>query len=427
MDKLQALHELQQVQAALRDVRAKRDPQGNFADSADKATLENNNKRFFELKQLIADFEVQEEQDRQALQIQLANEERQRTNQNTSHTGGNGDLNYETVFNRWLTDTPGQSRLSADERRLLETRGVESRGTSTQIGSTDSLGGYTIPQSFSNQLEVTMKYYGNILNVITILDDTIGGTLKWPSLDDTASTGAVIGQGTATTVGDLTLGNILFGDYTIDSKIVKMSNELMNDNRVGLVQQILGNVLPRRLGTAVNTYLTSGTGLSQPIGLTRTGLSSAFTSAGATALTQAELLKLQYSVDRAYREMPGAGYMVHDTILGYIRTLELGNTNTVPIFSPGIAVGEPDRLFGRPVYINNDLDAANASTLLPVTAKKHVWFGDFTSFVMRRIGGINLSRNEQLYWAERSVGFMGWLRFDSNLINANAIKYITQA
>jgi HK97 family phage major capsid protein len=56
-----------------------------------------------------------------------------------------------------------------------------------------------------------------------------------------------------------------------------------------------------------------------------------------------------------------------------------------------------------------------------------VYFGDFSKYKIRRIGGINLSQNNMLYWASREVGFMGWLRLDGNLINANAIKYILQA
>ena len=118
-----------------------------------------------------------------------------------------------------------------------------------------------------------------------------------------------------------------------------------------------------------------------------------------------------------------------DTILGYIRTLEIGNTNTIPIFTPnGNVVGqEPVRLFGYPIYVNNDLAAANGTTRLPVTATKSLYFGDFSKYKVRRIGGIQMSRNDMLYWAERSVGFRAFQRIDGNLVNANAIKYLLQA
>lgn len=260
-----------------------------------------------------------------------------------------------------------------------------------------------------------------------IMPDEMGGTLKYPSLDDTGTSGAIIGQGVGGTVSDLTLGNVLFTEYTIYSKIIKMGLELMNDNRVGLVQHILGKLLPARLGRAVNAKLTNGTGTNEPYGLTTTVTNSALTTAGATAITKVELIRAQHSVDKAYRQGPKVGWMMHDTILGYLRTLDVGNTDTVQIFYPGLAVGEPDRLLGKPVFINNDLPAAHATTRLPVTANKHIYFGDFDNFVIRQIGAISLSRNDSKYWDERAVGFMGWLRLDSNLIQAQAIKSILQA
>lgn len=124
---------------------------------------------------------------------------------------------------------------------------------------------------------------------------------------------------------------------------------------------------------------------------------------------------------------PKVGWMMHYSILGYLRGLDLGNSDTVQLFVPSLTAGQPDRLLGLPVFVNNDLPAATGATGLPVTATKHIYFGDFDKYKIRRIGGISLGRNEHLYWAERAVGFMGWLRFDGKLVNTNAIKSLLQA
>lgn len=424
MTKLDVLNEISQVQGALRDIRAQRNADGTFTDPLVQASLDKNNKRYSELVAIKNDLELQEEQARQFAEDEYRAKQEKRSPENTSMT-------YDDVFWRFMAQHPErpETKLTPEEMRLLTTREAkEARGTSTLITSTDSLGGYTVPQSFSDTLENMMKFYGG-WSAFGMMPDSIGGTLKYPSLDDTAATGNIPGQATASTVLDLTFGNVLFGDYTIDSKIIKMSDELMNDNRVGLVQATLQDLIPRRLGTAINTYLTNGTGTSQPYGMTTTVTNSALTTAGATAITQAELLRVAYSVDRAYRDAPGAGWMVSDSIMGYLRTLEIGNTNTIPIFTPnGDVVGqEPVRLFGKPIYINNDLPAANGTTRVPVTGTKSVYFGDFSKYKVRLIGGINISRNDTLYWAERSVGFRAYRRLDGNLINANAIKYLLQA
>lgn len=416
MTKLDALQELNTLTADLRDMRAKRRQDGTFEDPLDQVHLDKNNARFNQLTALIRDMNIAEEQEK----VDILSKVEGRDNASKA-AGKDQGVTYDGAFWRWATQHPERRNLNEEESRMLETR-----GTSILIGSTTTLGGYTIPTSFSNKLELMMKYWGGWA-AFGDMPDVIGGTMNYPSLDDTASTGNLPGQGTASTVLDLTFGNIVFGDYTVDSKIIKISEELMNDNRVGLVQSIMEDIIPRRLGTAVNSYLTNGTGTSQPYGFTTTVTNSALTTAAATAITQPELMRVVYSVDKAYR-MNGS-WTMSDTILGYLRTLEIGNTNTIPIFTPnGDVIGqEPVRLFGYPIYVNMDLPAANSSTRLPVTATKSLYFGDLSAYKVRRIGGINMSRNDMLYWAERSVGFRAFQRIDGNLINANAVKYLLQA
>lgn len=415
MTRLEALQELSQVEAALKDIRAVRNTDGTFTDPLVQTSLDKNNARYNQLNAIMRDLSIEEEQRKMEAEREIS------ARASNPGSAENTSLTYEDSFWRWATQHPERRNLTADESRMLETR-----GTSILISSTDSLGGYTVPQQFSNTLELMMKYWGGWA-AFGDMPDTVGGTLKYPSLDDTSSTGNIPGQGTASTVLDLTFGNVLFGDYTVDSKIIKISEELMNDNRVGLVQAIMSDIIPRRLGTYINTALTTGTGTNQPYGLTTTVTNSALTTAGATAITQQELMRVVYSVDRAFRD--NGAWMMSDTILGYIRTLEIGNTNTIPIFTPnGNVVGqEPVRLFGYPIYVNNDLAAANGTTRLPVTATKSLYFGDFSKYKVRRIGGIQMSRNDMLYWAERSVGFRAFQRIDGNLVNANAIKYLLQA
>jgi HK97 family phage major capsid protein len=421
MTLLEILQERQQVHAEILDLRGKRSTDGKFADAATETHFQKASQRFNELTNLKAQAEIDEAQDKQMAAAEL--EARQRTPANTSTTS-DATLTYDSAFWRYMArdkDAP----VDPEVRRMLDTR--EARGTSTQIGTTNSLGGYTIPISFSNQLELMMKWYGGMLGNVGEYNDTIGGPLHWPSLDDTAQTGAIIAQGVGTTVNDLTFGEVLFGEYTIDSKVIKVSLELAQDNRVGLLQRILGDILPQRLGRIVNTKLTNGTGTGEPYGLTTTVTQSAGTSGSATAITQAELIKIIHSIDKAYRQGPKVAWMMSDTIMAYIRTMDIANTNTNHLFYPSLVGGEPDKLAGYPIVINNDLPAAHATTGLPVTATKPIYFGDFSKYVVRKINDINMSRNDSLYWAERSVGFMGWMRLDGNLVNAKAIKSWLQA
>jgi len=330
-------------------------------------------------------------------------------------------LTYDDVFWRYMSRS-STAPLHESEMQLLE-----ARGTNTQKTSTNSLGGFLVPQSFSNQLENMMLYYGGMMEACGTYEDTIGGTLSWPTGDDTAVTGAITAHGVDVVVSDFTFGQVTFGDYSIDSNIVKVSRELIQDERVNFLQKALLENIGRRLGAKVNTLLTNGTGTSQPYGLTVASTTSGGTTASATAITKAEIIKFSHSVDRSYRYGPNVGFMMHDTILAYLRTLD-ATTDTTHLFVDTIIGGEPvTTLLGRPIFINNDLEPANSTTGLPVTAKKHIYYGDFSKYIIRKIAPISIERNDQLYWASKTVGFMGWLRMDGNLINNKAIKSLLQA
>ncbi len=423
---------IEQNQAALRDILAKRSADGTFpADVSEQIKRANAEltvlKEQGELERIAEGMEKEK-----ALQEFKADEQR-KVAANTSATAApkfsTGAPTYDSVFWRHMMryDSAQPAQLNEDERRLLETR-----GTSTQITTSNTLGGYIVPQQFSNELERMRKWYAQMTNYCRVLDDTQmgGGTLEWPCLDDTTSTGNIntaANQAAQRTVADLTFGHLTFGDWLIDSNIIKLSRSLIQDERVNLLQDELANILAERIGRKSNSVWTNGTGTNEPYGLTGSGISTALTTAGATAITKAELVRAQATIDYAYQQSPKAGFMMHQTVLAYLRTLDF-STDTTHIFVPGsIITGEPDRLLGWPVYINNDLPAVTGATGLPVTATKHIYFGDFSKFAIRMIRNLAIERNDYLYWDSLSVGFMGWFRTDSRLLNANAIKCILQA
>lgn len=355
-----------------------------------------------------------EKVEKRLIALQVESEKEDRANSGSKPTIA---TSYEDVFKRWMV-RPQYARLQEDEMRLLETR-----GTNTQIGSTNSLGGYLVPQSFSNELEMLGIWKGGMLEACRIYADTIGGTLKWPTGDDTGTNGEISTQGAARTVADITFGNVLFADYTIDSNIVKVGRELVNDERVGLLQSVLAEQLAQRINRKANSVLTNGTGTSEPYGLTVAVTASGITGASATAITKAELTRLLYSVDKYYSQGAKVGWMMHRNTLGYLRTLDF-STDTTHLFADLKIAGEPDMLLNYPVFINNDLpDLTNG---LPVASTKHIYFGDFSKYVIRRIDGVSIERNDSVYWNSFTVGFMGWTRLDGNLIIQGAIKPLLQ-
>ena len=429
---LEIQQKIEQNQAALRDILAKRGADGKFPSDVQEQ-LTRANAEYNDLK-------AQAEAERIAEGIEkdlLLADANQRAAKNTSSTpvpnfsaqSPTAAPTYDSVFWRHMMryDSAQPAQLNEEEKRLLE-----QRGTSTQITTSNTLGGYIVPQQFSMELERMMKWYANMRDYCRVLDDTAmgGGTLEWPCMDDTATTGNIntaANQAATRTVSDLTFGHLTFGDWLVDSNIIKISRSLIQDERVALLQNELASILAERVGRKSNSVWTNGTGTNEPYGLTGSGISTALTTAGATAITKAELVRSQATIDYSYARNPKAGWMMHQTVLAYLRTLDF-STDTTHIFVPGsLITGEPDRLLGWPVFINNDLPAVTTATGLPVTATKHIYFGDFSKFAIRMIRNLAIERNDYLYWDALAVGFMGWFRTDSRLLNANAIKCILQA
>jgi len=394
----------------------KRGADGRFADSTDEAAFRKCADDLDSFEERILEAEKHEMRLKKMIEAEQVDEKLLRD----KHDAGEHSekrMSYEAVYGRWLTRAQNAT-LSPDEMRVLETR-----GTNTQITTTNSLGGYLVPQSFSNQLEAMGLWSGGMMENCQIYDDTMGGTLPWPTADDTSVSGTISGQGTAATVSDITFGNVLFNDYTIDSNIVKIAKELIRDERVALLQTVLAEQLAGRLSRKANSVLTNGTGTGMPYGLTVASTTVGKTTALATAITPSELVDLLYSVDKYYSTGAKVGFMMHRTTLAYLRKLDF-TTNTTHLFADRVIAGEPDMLMGYPVFINNDLPSISSA---PVTNTKYIYFGDFSKYVIRRIGGVTIDRNDSVYWVNRTAGFMGWMSLDGNLLNQNAIKSLKTA
>ena len=146
----------------------------------------------------------------------------------------------------------------------------------------------------------------------------------------------------------------------------------------------------------------------------------------ATGISYVDLVKLEHSVDRAYRIVGGsmgAGFMMNDSTLSAIK--QLLDSNNRPLFIAGGVTGDlsqkaPDTILGYPVFVNNDMAAVGAGN-------KSVLFGAFKKYKIRRVRGVGLINMNERYAEKLQVGVLAYQRYDGNLVNAgtNPIKRLT--
>ena len=190
----------------------------------------------------------------------------------------------------------------------------------------------------------------------------------------------------------------------------------MQDSAFNLTSE-LGSLLGERIARILNTHFTTGTGSGQPSGVV-SGAISGKTTASATAITAGEIIDLFHSVDPMYRDGASSVWMCNDSTISAIR--KLTDDQGQFLWQAGMQAGIPDRLYGRAVVVNQDVDSI-AATKFPVI------FGDFSLYKIRDVAGVRLYRMDERYRDYDQTGFVIFSRHDGVLLNAgtNPVKYLT--
>jgi HK97 family phage major capsid protein len=259
------------------------------------------------------------------------------------------------------------------------------------------------PEGFISTLEQNMLTHGPMLQVASIMYTSDGRNMQAPYVDDTSNEGDIVAEAAAvSTAADPTFSELVWGAYKVRSKKVIYSSEAAEDSVFDL-PNIIAGLLGERIGRGMNRYCTTGTGSGQHTGVV---IDSALgkTAASATAFTADELIDLEHSVDPAYRL--NAAYMMHDTILAYVRKLKYSGSGEY-IFK--FEKGTNGTINGRDVQVNNHM--ATALT----TGQKLVLFGDFSKYIVRIVNTIRVRRNLELHSDNDQESLQAFLRSDAKL------------
>lgn len=343
---------------------------------------------------------------------QSANGERRSGKEDREAGAGGGEKDekaYASAFKAYLRY--GFGDLDGEQRQLLRA-GFRADGEQRAQSTSTTAGGYLIPQGFVNRLESAMLAYGGMLGVSQILRTGEGNALPWPTTDDTSNEGALLAENTVDSEQDITFGQVTFNAYKYTTKIIRVSNELLQDSAIN-VENVIADRFAERLGRILNRHATTGTGSSQPNGVV-TAATAGVTLASSSAITVDELINLEHSVNPAYRT--NARWMFHDDVLKALKKLK--DSENRPLWMMGYREGAPDTLMGRPYTINQHMATMEASA-------KSVLYGDFSKYVIRMVKDFTALRLVERYAEYHQVGFLGFMRFDGDLVDAGThpIKY----
>lgn len=307
--------------------------------------------------------------------------------------------------------------LSAEDQAHFQRSFGQIQGAATTTSNPG--GGYTIAPEFQRELLTTLKAYGGVREVARTLSTETGATLPWPTNDDTSAVATIIDENTqVSNDADLTFGQVSIGSYTYKTGVLKVPVQLLQDSAFdfdGLVR----DRMMTRFGRGHNVHFTTGTGSGQPQGVvTGSTLGVAGPTGQATSVKMDDLLELIHKPDPAVRK--NGRFMLHDKTLLSLRKLK--DNEGRYIWQQGTLAGEPDTLFGKPITINQDMPqmAANAKSIL---------YGDFSSYLIRDVLGIQMMVLRERYADFLQVGYIAYMRTDARFISANqaVFHYVNSA
>lgn len=285
----------------------------------------------------------------------------------------------------------------------------------------ESTGGMPLPRSFSGQV------YEAFVDTVAVLrakqgTDTLFVTTSGEAFDVpralTHGGATKTAEGVAGTENDPALTFITLNAFKA-MQIAQLSRELIDDQGFDVIGYV-GRAMGRNCGLLAAQWYVTGTGTGegtgfQPnatVGVTGPVGTTVSLGAQATAGMGTDLLyDLVFSVLEEYADR--GAWILNRTSLAKVAKLK--DSQGQPVWQPGLAVGAPDTIVGRPVFTDPNMPvmAANA---------KSIAFGDFNGYAVRIVRGVRLERSDEFAFTSDLSTFKAVLRTDGKLVDTNAIK-----
>ena len=267
----------------------------------------------------------------------------------------------------------------------------------------------TVPKSFYDEVFDVARLAGPMLDVSDVINTTSGEDLTLPTLT-AYSTATITAAGSAIADSEPTFSSITLGAKRLGF-LVQAANELVTDAGFDLASH-LAQQAGNAIGYAANSFITNGTGTTEPTGFTTVAAAGITGATGVAGVpTSDELLELAYSVDGQVRRLPGVGYMANSQTVGVMRRLKDGAGN----YLYTIGQNYPDTFGGFSVIENPHV----ADTAIDAAS---VYFGDFKSVKTRIAGGIDVASSQDYAFNQNLTTWRFVMRLDSNVTHASHIK-----
>jgi len=313
---------------------------------------------------------------------------------------------HKAAFDKWFRKGTGEAEL----------KDLQIQASASTLSDPD--GGFTVPEEVETAIDrvaQTVSAMRRISTVRSISTDTYKKLVNQGG----ATSGWVGEKGARTETGTPTLAEIAINTKELYA-MPYATQQLLDDSRVDIAAWLADEVAIEFNEEESEAFI-SGSGVEQPKGIAAytmvANASYAWGKVGyiagghASLLNNADkLIDLQHALKSVYRN--GAVWLMADSTLNAIRKLKDGEGNY--LWRPGLAENAPDTLLGKPIEIDDNVDAIGAN-------KYPIFFGNFKRayLIVDRLGTRVL---RDPFTAKPYVAFYTTKRVGGGIVMYEAIK-----
>ncbi|CCG09594.1 phage major capsid protein [Pararhodospirillum photometricum] len=289
---------------------------------------------------------------------------------------------------------------------------VEAHEMRAMSASTDSQGGFLVPDGFRAEL---LKRLIEVSPMRTLCTVTPTGTdaLILPKVTANPTSAWVAELGTRTS-SEPTVGQVKI-DVHEASIYTDISRRLLEDSAINL-QSELAAILSQEYARLEGQAFVSGDGTGKPRGFLSHPDFETVAAGSTSALSADKLIEVMHSLPAQYRNK-GTWVMNGTTTLGKVRSFK--NSSGDYLWRDALSEGNPGTILGRPVVELPDMPDI-ASGEVPIA------FGDFkVAYRIAQRVEFSILRDDYTQAVSGLVRFFSRARLGGDLVQAAAIKGIS--
>lgn len=267
-----------------------------------------------------------------------------------------------------------------------------------------------IPKEISQQIILGLQGAYELMNKVNLRITPHAKTFVEPILSGDMTLKRIT-VGSANEEGAASFDGIEIKAYDYRLPVIPISLTLLDGSDADIQGAIVALLTEHIARGLTNLALTGGTASDGISALVPKVVTT--TAASATAVTYNDLIDVLAKVKAPHNAQGVASWVMNSATRAAL--MKVLDQNGRPIFVESAREGEPDRILGRPVVIDDNMPDIGAG-------KTPILFGDLRKYVLRIVQGVKVRvYQEEKFYKDNCVGIQAFVSADGKLIAKSGV------